>query len=64
MTEDEAREQAFDLMANILNLDEFQRIAVHDLILDVGAEIPKPGSIEERKMIELGAIVSENIGSW
>ncbi len=57
MTEAEARDQAL----RMLGLDEFQRIAADDILRDLdGLEWPPPpGSEHEKKLIELGALVSE-----
>lgn len=61
MTEDEARAKAFDVLINSLRLDEFQKIAVRTLLIDLGEEIDFPNVTpeQEKKLMELGAIVSE-----
>jgi len=61
MTEREAKNKSFDLMANVLGLDEFQRIAARELLDDLeGFKFPPaPGSEHEKKLMALGAICGE-----
>lgn len=61
MDEEEARQQALDLLGDMLGLDEFQRIVVATLSreLDGFDWPPAPGSDHERKLMQLGAIVME-----
>lgn len=63
MTEDEARSKAFDVLINSLRLDEFQKIAVREILIDLGDEIDFPNVTpeQEEKLMQLGAIVSEGM---
>jgi hypothetical protein len=63
MTNDEAREESFNLLANTLRLDEFQRIAAKDLLRDLDGFKwpPGPDSEHEKKLMSLGAIFSERL---
>ena len=64
-TPEEARQQSLKLIADTLGLDEFQRIAVADLMNDLEGFKwpPNPGSMHEKKLMELGAIVTGQRGS-
>ena len=64
-TSEEARQQSLKLIADTLGLDEFQRIAVADLMNDLEGFTwpPNPGSVHEKKLMELGAIVTGQRGS-
>jgi hypothetical protein len=59
----EESEQAFIEIADALVLDEFQRIAVRDILTDLKKFDwpPEPDSEHERLLIQLGAIIAENI---
>jgi hypothetical protein len=63
MTSDKAREESFNLLARTLRLDEFQRIAAKDLLRDLdGFEWPPtPGSEHEKKLMALGAVISQRL---
>lgn len=63
-TPEEAKQQAHDLIANALGLDAFQRIAVRALMDDIGdLDFPNITPEQERKLMELGAIVTGERGS-
>ena len=61
MTPEEAMDQTLSLMGI---KDPFAKIVVSDLMRDLeqyGNKMPAPGSEHERKVMELGAIVWEEI---
>lgn len=65
MTPEEAKRQSLDLLLGCLRLDEFQRIAISDLMADLEGFTwpPEPGSEHEKKLMEIGALVTGNRGS-
>ena len=65
MTEDEARAESFALIARLLGLDEFQQIAANEMLNDLGEiDFPNVTPEQEKKLMALGALVSENMGFW
>jgi hypothetical protein len=64
-TPEEAKQQAHDLLATALGLDAFQRIAVADLMNDLEGFTwpPAPDSLHEKKLMELGSIITGHRGS-
>ena len=65
MTPEEARQRSFDLLAGVLKLDEFQKIAMSELMRDLEGFTwpPEPGSEHEKKLMELGSIATGMRGS-
>ena len=56
---------AFDRALAVLGIKEpFVRIAIADLMRDVelGDGLPAPGSPDEERLIEIGALVSKELG--
>ena len=64
-TPEEAKQQSMKILGDAPGLDEFQRIAVADLMNDLEGFSwpPNPGSVHERKLMELGSIVTGQRGS-
>jgi hypothetical protein len=59
-TPEEAKEQSFNMLAGVLGLDEFQRIAARTLLDDIGdLDFPNVTPEQEKKLMDLGSIVSE-----
>jgi len=63
MTHDEAQDESFSLLADLLGLDEFQRIAARELLDGIGEiNFPDVAPEQEQKLMSLGAICSETLG--
>jgi len=62
---EEARQQSLDMIGGALGLDEFQKIAISELMRDLKGFSwpPAPGSAHEKKLMELGSIVTGKRGS-
>lgn len=53
----------FQHLCDMLDLDEFQRIAAAELLRDLehSPAVPAAGSVDEERLIALGAIIGERL---